>query len=124
MKKSVLILTTVAFLIACQSKPDTTLRDDFQNPPESAKPWVFWYWMRAAVTAEGITADLEAMKEAGTGGAYLMPIKGPGDVPLIDNPKVQLTPEWWAVVKHAFTEADRLGLKLAMSSWRFSALLK
>ena len=41
------------------------LVQDFQNPPDEAKPWVFWYWINAAVSREGITADLEAMKEAG-----------------------------------------------------------
>ena len=23
------------------------LEQQFKNPPESAKPWVFWYWMQA-----------------------------------------------------------------------------
>ena len=31
--------------------------------------------MYGAVSREGITADLEAMKQVGLGGAYLMPIK-------------------------------------------------
>jgi hypothetical protein len=53
----------------------TDLEKIFRNPPSSAKPWVFWYWMHAAISKEGITADLEAMKEVGIGGAYLMPIK-------------------------------------------------
>lgn len=86
----------------------------FANPPESAEPWVFWYWMKGCVSEEGITADLESMKEIGIGGAYLMPIKGPDDNSLIQKPSVQLTPEWWEQVRHAFREADRLGLKFAM----------
>lgn len=52
-----------------------SLRDtekEFQNPPPSAQPWVIWYWMHGAVSKEGIRADLEAMKEVGIGGAYLM----------------------------------------------------
>lgn len=52
------------------------LREQFQNPSDEAKPWTFWYWMFGAVSKEGITADLEAMKRAGLGGTYLMPIKG------------------------------------------------
>ncbi|MFC7667734.1 glycosyl hydrolase [Hymenobacter humi] len=94
--------------------PVVDLQAAFQNPPESAKPWVFWYWMNAAVTAEGITADLEAMKEAGIGGAYLMPIKGVENPPAISPPAVQLSPQWWKMVRHSMQEADRLGLKLAM----------
>ncbi len=91
-----------------------TLEQAFRRPPAAAKPWVFWYWMQASVSREGITADLEAMKEAGIGGAYLMPIKGPANPPLMQPPVVQLTPEWWAMVRHAMQEADRLGLHLAM----------
>src|SRR5205823_13272201 len=41
------------------------LEADFHHPPEAAKPWVFWYWMNAAVSREGITEDLEAMKADG-----------------------------------------------------------
>jgi hypothetical protein len=95
-----------------QQAPD--LAAAFQNPPEAARPWVFWYWMNGAVTAEGITADLTAMKEAGIGGAYLMPIKDVENPPAISPPARQLSPQWWAMVKHAMQEADRLGLKLAM----------
>ncbi|MDO7851633.1 glycosyl hydrolase [Hymenobacter convexus] len=86
----------------------------FKKPPEAAKPWVFWYWMNGAVTPAGITADLEAMKEAGIGGAYLMPIKDVENPPAISPPARQLSPQWWAMVKHSMQEADRLGLKLAM----------
>lgn len=114
MKRIIFFLSILIIVGACQPEPAVSPREVFQSPPESAKPWVFWYWMRAAVSAEGITADLEAMKEAGIGGAYLMPIKGADNPPVIDDPKVQLTPEWWEMVKHAFAEADRLGLKLAM----------
>ena len=32
--------------------------------------------MNGLASKEGITADLEAMKQAGLGGTYLMPIKG------------------------------------------------
>lgn len=85
----------------------------FQPTIESSKTWVYWYWMKSAYSKAGITADLEAMKQAGIAGAYLMTIKGPSTPPLIDPPVLQLTPEFWDMVKWAFTEADRLGLKLA-----------
>jgi hypothetical protein len=112
------LLLSLAALLAMgpaqAQAPVADLKAAFQNPPEGAKPWVFWYWMNAAVTAEGITADLEAMKEAGIGGAYLMPIKGVENPPSISPPAVQLSPQWWKMVRHSMQEADRLGLKLAM----------
>jgi len=90
------------------------LKEAFLHPPESAKPWVFWYWMQGAVSREGITADLQAMKQAGIAGAYLMPIKGPANPPFITPSINQLSPEWWAMVKFTMQEADRIGVKLAM----------
>jgi hypothetical protein len=110
-----LALPTLGLLpapVCAQQAPD--LEAIFKAPPEAARPWVFWYWMNGAVTPAGITADLEAMKEAGIGGAYLMPIKDVENPPAISPPARQLSPQWWAMVKHSMQEADRLGLKLAM----------
>ena len=56
------------------AQSDATLRNRFLSPPEDADSWCFWYWMYGAVSREGITADLEAMKQVGLGGAYRMPI--------------------------------------------------
>jgi hypothetical protein len=110
-----LVILTLSILSGCR-KQSSDLRSGFLNPPESAQPWVFWYWMYASVSREGITADLEAMKQAGIGGAYLMSIKGVTDPPLYEPPVEQLSPLWWEMVRHAMNEADRLGLKLAMHS--------
>lgn len=85
----------------------------FKPTQETAKPWVYWYWMKSAYSKEGITADLEAIKSAGIAGAYLMTIKGPDEPPLIDPPILQLSDEFWDMVHWALTEADRLGLKIA-----------
>ncbi|TZF82844.1 DNA-binding protein [Pedobacter sp. BS3] len=95
------------------SFPD--LKGGFMHPPEEARPWVYWYWMRSAVTRAGITADLEAMKEAGIGGAYLMTVRGTNDPPYIDPPVVPLSPEWWEMVRFALAEAGRNGIKIAMT---------
>ncbi|MBS7564914.1 DNA-binding protein [Mucilaginibacter sp. Bleaf8] len=124
MKKNILIVsvylscTLAAMQGFAQFRGKAPAKDDlarlFKHPPESAKPWVFWYWMQASVSKVGITADLEAMKQAGLGGAYLMPIKGAANPPFINPPIVQLTPEWWDMIRYTFREADRLGLKLAL----------
>lgn len=89
------------------------LKEAFLHPPELAKPWTYWYWMYGAVTREGITADLQAMKNEGIEGAYLMPIKGPSNPPLINPPATQLSKQFWELVKFAMSEADRIGVKLA-----------
>ncbi|MBO9617488.1 MAG: discoidin domain-containing protein [Niabella sp.] len=110
---------SIAFFLlgnVCWGQNEKSLKLDsiFRHPPQEAKPWVFWYWMYAAVSKEGITADLEAMKQAGIGGAYLMPIYDTTWKVPYPKPARQLTPEWWAMVNHAMAESKRLGLKLAM----------
>lgn len=90
------------------------LEQDFIHPPASARPWVFWYWMQAAVSKEGISADLEAMKAIGIGGAYLMPIKDTAAPVLYQPATRQLSPEWWSKLRFAMQEANRLGLQIAM----------
>ena len=103
-----------AFSVCGQHTETSALDKGFKNPPASAKPWVFWYWMQGAVSKPGITADLEAMQQAGIGGAYLMPIKDTS-ITIPFQPAVrQLTPEWWAMVNFAMQEAKRLHLQLAM----------
>ncbi|WP_053058463.1 glycosyl hydrolase [Pedobacter sp. BMA] len=86
----------------------------FAQQNENAKPWVFWYWVKGAASKTGITADLEAMKANGIGGAYLMTIQGPDKTPFYNPPAVQLSSEWWKLVEFAMIEAKRLDLKLGM----------
>ncbi len=108
-------LLLISFMgFAQQPKAVDLIEKNFLNPPRSAKPWVFWYWMHGAVSKEGITADLEAMREVGIGGAYLMTIKDTSSAVPFQPAVRQLTPEWWAMVKFAMQEAKRLGLQLGM----------
>ena len=85
--------------------------------PQDSKPWTFWYWMYGAVSEAGIKADLQAMKDVGLGGCYLMPIRGteqaPADLPpLSTEPAQQLSPRFWQLIDYAMQQADSLGLEL------------
>jgi hypothetical protein len=84
------------------------LDDAFRSPPESAKAKTWWHWMNGCVSREGITADLEAMKKAGLGGAFIFHV---GQMP-IDAPVKFRSDEWWSLMRFAASEADRLGLDL------------
>ncbi|PTY07508.1 DNA-binding protein [Opitutaceae bacterium EW11] len=86
----------------------------FRTPPPEAKPWVFWYWMNASSSRAGITADLEAMKAVGIGGAHLVPIHGAAKPSLFEPTAEQFSPLWWDHVAFAVREAERLGLKIAL----------
>ena len=63
------------------------LQRGFAQPPATARPWVYWFWLNGNITRGGITADLEAMHRVGIGGVLIMevdqgvPDKGRSDSP-------------------------------------------
>ena len=68
--------------------------------------------MNGNITQAGITADLEAMKQIGLGGATIVNVDcgiPRGDVPFLSD-------AWRADFKFAVQEADRLGLKLCVEN--------
>jgi hypothetical protein len=100
----------LAILAALVLAPADPLADGFRNPPSSAKPHTWWHWMDGNVTREGITADLEAMKEVGIGGAQMFTVAQ-------DIPKGEvgyMSPAWRAMTAHAVREAARLGIELCL----------
>ncbi len=91
-------------------EPTADLRANFQQPPPSVRPWVYWFWLNGNVTREGITADLESMQRVGIGGAILLDIVQ--DIP--SGPVRFGTPEWRELFRHTVAEAGRLGLQITL----------
>ncbi len=100
-----LILTTSA-------EPAGSLEAGFKNPPASARPQTWWHWMNGNITKAGITADLEAMKDIGLGGATIVNV----DCGIPPGPVKFMSPEWREDFKFAVAEADRLGLELCVEN--------
>ena len=55
-----IVLTTMTGLTIGQTSSDT-LEQGFRQPPDSAKPRVWWHWMNGNISKEGIKLDLEWM---------------------------------------------------------------
>lgn len=109
---SLILLLAISLSPAAAGKIDLEAR--FAKPPADAQPWTFYYWLKGASSAEGITSDLEAMAEIGLGGAYLMPLIAPDEEPFFTPPVRILSDEYWALATHTMREADRLGLELGL----------
>lgn len=95
------------------------LAEGFAKPPDSARPWVYWFWVNGNVTKEGITADLEAMHRVGIGGVLIMEVDGQ---PI--GPVAFAGVEWREMFRFACQEASRLGLEVNMNDaagWTGSA---
>ena len=102
-----------AWIVSAQNSGDA-LERGFQNPPDSAKPRVWWHWMNGNITKEGIKADLEWMKRVGIGGFqnFDAALNTPQ---VVEKRLVYMTPEWKDAFKYAATLADQLGLEMAIA---------
>ncbi len=103
-------------LLAAGSQAATTQQDlthGFQNPPNSAKPRVYWWWLMSLVSKEGITKDLEEMAAKGIGGVLIFDCAGVG-MPMPAAPSF-MSPGWRENFRHALHEADRLGLEVSVN---------
>lgn len=83
---------------------------DFLNPPDGARPWVYWFWINGNITREGITADLEAMHRVGIGGVLIMEVDGSPQGPIAFG-----TETWKEMFRFSCQEASRLGLEINMN---------
>lgn len=81
---------------------------------DTTKPWTFWYWMYGAVSEQGVKADLQAMKDVGLGGCYLMPIRGVMERPEYEGNADALSDNFWKMVDLALVQADSLGLGMGI----------
>jgi hypothetical protein len=91
---------------------DSDLEKGFRNPPDSARPWVYSFWLNGNITSNGITADLEAMKRVGIGGLLIMDV----DQGTPKGPVSFGSPQWRNLFKHLCAEAHRLGLQVNMNN--------
>jgi hypothetical protein len=88
----------------------TRIQEGFTTPQDTNRLWCYYYWIGDDISREGVTKDLEAMKEFGIG-AVLMgninPDEVDGRVPLFSD-------EWWETTIHAVNEGKRVGIDVGM----------
>ena len=106
-------LLTGTVSIAQQPTSDPLVQG-FVNPPNAAKPRVWWHWMNGNITKDGIQKDLEWMQRVGIGGfqnfdASLFTPQ------IVDKRLIYMTPEWKDAFKFTTELADKLGLEMAIA---------
>jgi hypothetical protein len=116
MRKSMIYILVMVFLCAfcdsvtsAQGVPD--LARGFLTPPDSARPWVYWFWLNGNITKEGIKLDLEAMKRVGIGGVLIMEVDQ--GAPL--GPVSFAGTQWRELFQYVISEAHRLGIQVNMT---------
>ncbi|MEZ4701813.1 MAG: glycosyl hydrolase [Rhodothermales bacterium] len=106
------------FLAACTAAPSADVA--WPAVTQTSKPWTRWWWHGSSVTPAGITAALEAYRDAGLGGVEITPIYGVAGYEDAFVP--YLSDEWVDLLIHTLREADRLGLGVDMATgtgWPF-----
>jgi len=110
----------LAILLACAASIVAPVRadeltDGFQNPPQSARPRVWWHWMNGNITKDGIEKDLDWMQRIGLGGLqnFDASLQAPQ---IVEKRLPYMTEEWKDAFRHAVQLADAKGLEFAIAA--------
>jgi hypothetical protein len=85
--------------------------DPFLNPPDSARPGVYWYFLDGNLNGREMTADLESMKQAGLGNLVFLEVDI-GATPR--GPVAFMSPKWQELFVQSVRDAERLGIDITL----------
>jgi alpha-L-rhamnosidase len=112
-RKSILLLLASA-MMASPVQADE-LAKGFQNPPNEARPRVWWHWMNGNISEEGIAKDMDWMQRVGIGG--LQNFDANLQTPqIVDKRLVYMDDGWKKAFKFTAAEAEKRGLELAIAA--------
>jgi alpha-L-rhamnosidase len=106
--------------VPADSSPTAASHDDsllkgFLDPPNGARPRVWWHWMNGNISEQGIKLDLEWMHRVGLGGVTIF--EGAINTPqVVPQRLIYMTPEWKQAFRTAVTTARGMGMEVAIAS--------
>ncbi len=108
-----IIAALAAMAWVCAGAQDSLDRG-FMNPPQNARPLVWWHWMGGNVSKEGAQLDVEWMHRVGLGGfqAFEGSLRTPD---VVKPPVAYMSPEWKDAMKAAVTLGGKYGLEMAVA---------
>ncbi|MDE3149657.1 MAG: discoidin domain-containing protein, partial [Acidobacteriota bacterium] len=113
----VLVVALVAgacAIVWAQQPGPVNLEQGFRNPPNSARPRVWWHWMNGNITKEGIRLDLEWMHRVGIAGFqnFDAALATPQ---VVKQRLAYMTPEWKDAFRYATTLANQMHMEEAIA---------
>ncbi|MCP4932717.1 MAG: glycosyl hydrolase, partial [bacterium] len=111
MKSSYLIIALLAGL-SLRVAGGAGLEDDFRNPPDSARPGVYWYFMDGNLNETEMIRDLESMKEVGLGNLVFLEV----NVGVPRGPVDFMSDQWQDLFANAVRHAERLGIDITLGA--------
>jgi hypothetical protein len=90
----------------------------FANPPQEARPYVWWHWMDGNISKDGIRKDMEWMDRIGIGGFHQFDAGGAmmQGLPPVVEPRPYLSEGWKDAFTYAIHFADSLGMEIGIAS--------
>ena len=113
MKKGLLCLAVLALAQAAGAQ---SLYEEFADPPQEARPRVWWHWMDGNVSLDGIRKDIEWMDRVGIGGFHQFDAGGIGMRPIVDETMPYQSPQWKVAMHYAMELAAAKGMETAVAS--------
>ncbi len=111
---SLLVAQTPTALPQAAATHDDLLRG-FLDPPNGARPRVWWHWMNGNISTDGIKLDLEWMHRMGLGGVTIF--EGAIDTPqVVPQRLIYMTPQWKQAFNYAVTTARGFNMEVAIAS--------
>ena len=114
------LICTAPGMVTCSSVPKSNianLLEGWQNPSRSYRPHTRWWWHNSAITREGISWQLQQMRQKGMGGVEIMDAGGPS-LSGIDY----LSEQWLDLVRYTIETARSLDLEVSITmgpGWAF-----
>lgn len=105
---------TAALASAQTSAKNDSLKEGFENPPQSAMPRVWWHWMNGNITKEGIKLDLDWMHSVGIAGFqnFDAALQTPQ---VVKERLAYMTPPWQDAFSYATKLAQQYGMEEAIA---------
>ena len=116
-----------SFFFSCTDKRAAenmaSLEEGFENPPGTARPKVYWWWLNGYVDSVRLKEELRSIKDAGLGGVDIFeigvpPNRDPNNI--IPAGPAFMSDESLKMIKLAIVEAGKLDLEVGLgvaSSW-------
>lgn len=102
---------TLLLFCVCSAQTPIEL---WRNPTTDYRMKTWWFFGYERTTDEGVTADVEALRDAGFGGVVYYD-QNHAKAPVANGAEDAFSPSWWHHLRFAVKEAQRVGLSFELN---------
>lgn len=106
------LIAAIIFTALLNLANAASLEEAFVDPPDSARPGVYWYFMDGNLDQQEMINDLDSMKQAGLGNVVYLEVNV--DVPR--GPVESLSPQWLEMFANTVRHAEKIGIDVTIGT--------